>query len=228
MRRRMTDQKTPQSTLNQELQLWLDQLKDLRGRSFKAGDLESPGLIVLDLMNLFCRRDSPAFLAGFPDISENIFRLVRTMILLNRPVVFTRHVHDIKDSGGLIKRFFGRLQRREDPLSQLIPAVTDLVPPAQIMDKQRHSALMEPRLRSVFQNCGSLIISGVQTHLCVLSTAIDCSRCDLVPIVPIDATASKNSRLHLETLQILASGHSFVWTVEEIERRIGAEGKAGQ
>ena len=86
----MTDQKTPQSTLNQELQLWLDQLKDLRGRSFKAGDLESPGLIVLDLMNLFCRRDSPAFLAGFPDISENIFRLVirLTSISLHIPLLY--------------------------------------------------------------------------------------------------------------------------------------------
>jgi len=221
----MTDRQKSKSNPGPELHLWLDKLKDLKGRSFEAGDLSRPGLIVLDLMNLFCRQDSPAFLTAFPNISENIFRLVRIMTLWNRPVVFTRHVHDIKDSGGLIKRFFGRLQRRDDPLSQLIPAVSDFVPPARIIDKQRHSALLEPLIRTIFKSCNSLIITGVQTHLCILSTAIDCARCSLIPIVTIDATTSKNSRLHLGTLQVLASGHSFAWTVEEIERRIKTEGK---
>lgn len=207
-------------SLGQNLSGCLKQLKDIRGRSYENGDVLRPGLIVLDLMNLFCDRDSPAYLPEFAHISENIFSLVRLMNDRNRPVVFSRHVHDHDDSGGLIKRFFGRLQYREDPLSQLIPAVSEFTPPAKIMDKQRHSALLEPLIQSAFLNCDSLIIAGIQTHLCVLSTAIDCVRCGFVPIVPIDATTARSSRLHLDSLHILGSGHSFVWTVEEIEKRM--------
>ncbi len=173
-------------------------------------DPGKPGLVVLDAMRLFCDSASPAFVPGFPRIEKTLFRLVDALMSAARPVVFTRHVHDAADSGGLIGRMYGRLQRADDPLNALIAAARSRIPPALEVTKDRHSPFRDESTVGAFRGCDTLLIAGVQTQACVLATAVDAARMGFVPLVVADACASKNRRLHGQTLDVLASGHAFV------------------
>jgi nicotinamidase-related amidase len=202
---------------------WLANLSGLRGRVRHFDDLRHPGLVVLDLMPLFCEETSPAFIPAYPHIEENIFRLIELVIKNKGPVVFTRHVHPDNDSGGLIARFFGRLQRKDDPLTELVEVAQKHIPPAIAIEKNQHSAFSGDNFAESLSDCDSLIIAGVTTNLCVVSTAIDCSHHNLVPIVPVDATTAINEQLHLAALSTLASGHAHVSSVMIIAQELFSE-----
>ncbi len=177
--------------------------------------LTLPGLVVLDLMRLFCDSASPAFLPAYFEIEERLFRLVDIITEAGRPVLFTRHAHENDDSGGLIGRIYGRLQRAEDPFNELVAGAKRRIPPAFQIIKNRHSAFSNETTIQIFQACDSVLIAGVQTHACVLATALDCSRLGFVPLVIGDACASRSNRLHLETLDVLASGHAYILKADE-------------
>jgi maleamate amidohydrolase len=190
------------------------------GRRIPTG-LAKPGLIVLDVMRLFCDPDSPAFAPGFPRIEASLFGLVDFMTAAGRPVVFTRHVHDAGDAGGLIGRMYGRLQKAGDPLNELIPAARRRIPPALETTKDRHAPFRNESTLRAFRACDALLIAGVQTQACVLATAIDCARLGFVPLVIADACASKSDRLHREALAVLASGHAYVLAAAEAASLFG-------
>ena len=199
-----------------DLEHWLAAIEGLRGRKKGPEGLSAPALVVLDLMALFCDPSSPAFLPAFPAIKANIFRLADTLIASGRPVLFTRHAHPEGDEGGLVKKMYSRLQRADDPLNGLIEEAQRRIPPAAEVIKDRHSPLTMDSAVSFFRGCDSLLIAGVQTQACVTATAIDCSRCGLVPVVVADACASLNERLHLSALEVLASGHAYVLGTDEV------------
>ncbi len=177
--------------------------------------LTLPGLVVLDLMRLFCDSASSAFLPAYFGIEERLFHLVDIMTAAGRPVLFTRHAHENDDGGGLIGRMYGRLQRAGDPFNELVAGAKRRIPPALEIIKNRHSAFSNETAIQLFQACDSVLIAGVQTQACVLATALDGPRLSLVPVVIADACASKDERLHLETLDVLASGHAYILKADE-------------
>ena len=189
-------------------------LSGLPGARLPKG-LSSPGLVVLDLMRLFCDPASPAFLLSYAAIKNGLFNLVDLMTARGRPVLFTRHAHEDGDDGGLIGRMYGRLQRAGDPLNELVPEARRRIPPGHEAIKNRHSPFFAKPAARLFAGCDSLLIAGVQTHACVLATALDCARLGLVPLVVADACASKDARLHRRALDILASGHAYVLAADE-------------
>jgi maleamate amidohydrolase len=183
--------------------------------------LIKPGLMVLDLMRLFCDPSSPALVPGFPRLEKRLFGLVDAMTSAGRPVVFTRHAHGADDDGGLIGRMYGRLQRAADPLTELISAARSRIPPAVEITKDRHSPFRDESTAAVFRGCDALLIAGVQTQACVLATAIDSARLGFVPMVVADACASKSIRLHRRALEVLASGHAFVLSADQAASLFG-------
>jgi maleamate amidohydrolase len=192
----------------------LKRLSGLPGNRLPQG-LSSPGLVVLDLMRLFCDPVSPAFLPSYPGIEKRLFDLIDLVTAKGRPVLFTRHAHEDGDDGGLIGRMYGRLQRAGDPLNELVPEAKRRIPPALEVIKNRHSPFFAESAARLFDGCDSLLVAGVQTQACVLATALDCARLGLVPLVVADACASKDARLHRRALDVLASGHAYVLRAEE-------------
>lgn len=131
-------------------------------------------------------------------------------------MIFTRHVHGAEDDGFLIGRFFGRLQRHDEPLSELISDIRPWTSTAFVVDKDRHSAFLQPEVAGRLAGCDSVVLTGVQTPLCILATALDAPRLRLVPVVVMDATAARTQDLHLFALHCLAAGHAHVATAQEV------------
>jgi len=194
----------------------LDRLKNTRGR-LPFGDLERPGLVVLDVQRLFCEPGAPAFIPAWQEAQPNAARLSEAFRRRGLPVLHTRHVHPPGDGGGLIGRFFGRLQRATDPWTDLLPEAVA----GDVVEKGRHSALSAPAVREALADCETLVVAGVQTPLCVLATALDAARFGLVPIVVADATAARHEADHEAALRVLAAGHAHVATTAEVLARWG-------
>ena len=193
----------------------LASLAGSRGRR-PFGDLRRPGLIVIDAQRLFCDPASPAWLPEWRRAEPQVRRLAETFAHRGRPVVFTRHGHPPDDSGGLIARFFGRLQRRGDPVTELAESLRPLSAAALLVDKARHSALSAPGVRQALAGCDAVVLAGVQTPLCVLATALAAADTCWVPIVAADATAARRLAEHLAALEVLACGHAHVATTAEV------------
>ncbi len=192
-----------------------DSIADSRGRR-GISDLGRPGLALVDLQRLFCEPDSPAVLPGWADAEANLRRLADAFVRAGRPVLFTRHVHSPSDDGGVMSRFFDRLMRADDPLTRLSPALESYWSRATIVEKERFSIFSAPEPGDIFASCDCVVIAGVQTPLCVLASAIDAARLDLVPIVVADATAARSPEEHTAALSSLAAGHAHVATTDEV------------
>lgn len=193
----------------------LRQLDGSRGRR-PFGDLRAPALVVIDAQRLFTDPQSPASLPAWPAIAPVVRALVAAFQAAGRPVIFTRHAHPPGDDGALIGRFFGRLQQETDPYSALAPGLTDGFVAPVVLTKARHSVFAADGLLAALGASDSVVLAGVQTHLCVLASAMEAAPRGLVPVVVADATASRSDADHEAALRVLAGGHAHVATGAEV------------
>jgi isochorismate hydrolase len=125
-------------------------------------------------------------------------------------------VHPEGDDGGTLRWFFPRLQRADDPWSQVDPGAVHGAKGAPLYDKARLSALSVPAVAETARREGVLVLAGVHTHRCVLATAVDAARLDLCPVVVADACAARPPERHAQALDVLASGHAFVASTDAL------------
>lgn len=173
-------------------------------------------LVVLDAQRLFTDPASPAFLDDWPARREALVALARGFLARGLPVIRTRHVHPDGDDGGTMGRFFRRLQRAGDPLSAPDPFVAAALDGTPLVDKARFSALSVSAVAEAAVAAGTLVLAGVQTHRCILATAVDAARLGLRPIVAADACAAGNPADHRAALRVLARGHAHVATTRAV------------
>jgi nicotinamidase-related amidase len=112
---------------------------------------------------------------------------------------------------GVWKRYFEKWRgvTREfiDPsLLDLLPPLRSFVPPATIVDKGRYSAFIDSPLHSVLRERGvtTLVITGAETDICVLSTVLTAVDLGYRVIVAADAICSSVDSTH-DALMILYS-----------------------
>lgn len=123
--------------------------------------------------------------------------------------IFTRFwaPQHLQDAKGQWQTYYQRWQgvlahRNDDDLYGLIPELRPFVPPGQTLDKFGFSAFDAPELDPMLDRLGAktLIVTGVETDVCVLSTlfaAID--RGHRIVLVD-DAVASSDLASHAATL----------------------------
>jgi hypothetical protein len=96
--------------------------------------------------------------------------------------IFTRFIPPQRpsDMPGMWQRYYTRWKEatREHlnlELLELSPALANLCPPATVLDKTRYSAFSEPNLLEVLRTreADGLIVTGSETDVCVLATALD-------------------------------------------------------
>jgi nicotinamidase-related amidase len=119
--------------------------------------------------------------------------------------IFTRFIppRTADDMPGMWRRYFEkwRTVTREfiDPtLLDLVPPLASFVPPATVIDKGRYSAFVASPLQSVLKEFGAttLVFSGAETDICVLSTVLNGVDLGYRVIVAADAICSSVDTTH--------------------------------
>jgi len=119
--------------------------------------------------------------------------------------VFTRFItpQDPEDRPGQWQSYFRRWQqatRKHLPpfALELVPALQRFVPPAAIVDKPAYSAFSNPRLAGALldKNVGTVVISGAETDVCVLSTVLSAVDLGFRVVIVEDALCSSSDVGH--------------------------------
>ena len=124
--------------------------------------------------------------------------------------VFTRFVcpERPEDATGAWRGYYERWrsvtlgEMGQGPL-ELVDPLRELVPPARVCDKTTHSAFNSGDFRDVASRSGAevLVLTGVETDVCVLGTALDAIDEGYYVVVVGDAVASSVPECHRVTLE---------------------------
>jgi nicotinamidase-related amidase len=157
--------------------------------------------LCIDMQNIFARGgiwETPWMERVLPSIVEiTAQHVART--------VFTRFITPLhaEDRPGRWQRYFSkwRCATRSELTSselQLVPALGRFVPPAHVIDKPAYSAFTASALTSFLleRGIGTLVVTGSETDVCVLSTALDAVDLGFRVVIVEDALCSSSDAGH--------------------------------
>lgn len=185
-----------------------------RGEPLRPG---KAGLLVVDLLDYFVDRNSPAYLPQSRAAVAGAVRLLHAFRAAGRPVLFVRHAHrDPARDGGLMAGWWAKVCRDGRPESRVAEALAPR-PGETVVRKTRYSAFSNPRLAACLRAAGveDLVLCGLATNLCVESTARSAFDRGFRTFVAADATVAHDEALHLGALRSLAQGFSRVAPADE-------------
>ncbi len=185
---------------------------------------EKTGLLVIDLIEYFVDRNSPAYLPQSRAAVVAAVRLLEAFRAAGRPVFFVRHAHrDPARDGGLMAGWWAKVCRDGRPESRVAAALAPR-PGETVVRKTRYSAFTNPRLARALRAAGveDLVLCGLATNLCVESSARAAFDLGLRTFVPADATVAHDEELHLGALRNLAQGFSRVMLADDIVAAVSA------
>jgi nicotinamidase-related amidase len=151
--------------------------------------------LCVDMQNIFSRGgtwETPWMERVLPAIVEIAARYTAR-------TVFTRFITPLRpeDRPGRWRRYFTKWQcatRDQLPPEQLelVPALRRFAPPAHIIDKPAYSAFAQSALASFLdqKGVGTVVITGAETDVCVLSTVLDAVDLGLRVVIVEDALCS--------------------------------------
>lgn len=124
--------------------------------------------------------------------------LIEGLLILNIPVVAT--------------------QQYTKGLGSTIPEISSLFDPFSFIEKASFSCFDEPAYLSSLEQSGkrNVLICGIESHVCVLQTAIDLMENGFQPIVISDCTSSRDLNEKQIALQRFALEGIHVSTAESI------------
>lgn len=146
-----------------------------------------------------------------PRVLPNVVRLVE---LAPERTIFTRFVPAAHPDAalGAWRRYWHRwpdmtLDRLDPALVDLVPELQRFVPPAQLLDKNVYSPWLGTALDTQLRTAGitSIIISGAETEVCVLATALGAVDLGYRVILVTDAICSSADPTHDAMLEIYGS-----------------------
>jgi nicotinamidase-related amidase len=162
-----------------------------------------PWLVVIDMQRIFGEPGSGWLAPRFGEIVAPIGRLAKA---LERRVIFTRFVAPAVPSGAW-RRYYDlwpfALQSPDAPLYQLDPRVAGFAgASAPTLDATTFSK-WGPDLASQVAGDGPLVLAGVSTDCCVLSTALAAADAGKQVWVVGDACAGVDDASHAKALDIM-------------------------
>jgi nicotinamidase-related amidase len=162
--------------------------------------------LVVDMQELF--RSHPDW--GSASLNAIVPPIQRLLQARPENAYFSRFIppQQMDQATGAWRRYYQRWHNvtleRMDP--DLVNVIKELRPWERgIVDKSGYSALGNPEFRRVASESGDrcLILSGVETDVCVLSTAMEAMDLGLRVIFAIDAVTSSSAKCHELALQIV-------------------------
>lgn len=172
-------------------------------------------LLILDMQDYFLSENSHAFVPSSPAIIPQINLLIRHYKDLALPVIFTRHINTYKNSG-LMDEWWRGMLSEEHSLSNINKDIDSK--DSIFINKSQYDAFYETELENILnkKNVSQLLITGVMTHLCCESTVRSSFIRNIMPIFPIDTTATYNIHFHLSSFINLGHGFTPLIHSEEI------------
>lgn len=109
-------------------------------------------------------------------------------------------------------------QQYTEKLGDTLPFLFSLLPSKEVYEKRAFSCCDNPTLLHVLKQSGakSVIVAGIEAHVCVLQTVLDLIFHGYTPVVVVDAVGSRH-RQNLEiALKRMEKEGAIVTTVESI------------
>lgn len=157
--------------------------------------------LCIDMQNIF----APGGLWQTPWM-ERVLPTIVEMVSRHQPrTIFTRFItpKTPEDRPGQWQHYFRRWhQATRDHLPpsalELVPALARYVPPLRIVDKPAYSAFSNPALASLLVELGigTVVISGAETDVCVLSTVLSAVDLGFRVVLVEDAVCSSSDVGH--------------------------------
>ena len=103
-------------------------------------------------------------------------------------------------------------------LGPTVPPLAGLAPPDSVLPKMHFSCASDPAIGTRLAGLGrdQIVIAGIESHVCVLQTAIGLGEKGLTPIVVADATSSRALANKAAALARLAANKVEVATSEMV------------
>jgi isochorismate hydrolase len=204
-----------EETLNKYSDRMLEEIcYDKKSRQFET-DLTGSALLVLDMQDYFLSPVSHAFVPSSPAIIKGINELITAFKKMGNPVVLTRHINTLENSGQM-SSWWKEILTLDNPLSYISGDIIkdDLT----VIDKSQYDAFYDTPLEAILReaNCSSVVICGVMTHLCCESTARSAFVRGFEVIMPVDGTASYNRQFHFSSMYNLSHGFVSVTGIKEL------------
>jgi nicotinamidase-related amidase len=156
-----------------------------------------PVLAVIDLQNIFADPASEWFTPRFAEVVPRIQRLVTAF---GDDVVFTRFIAPARPEGAW-KQYYARWPFALQPPDALPYQVISEFQPASTVDATTFGKWTPDLAARV--GGGRLVLAGVSTDCCVLSTALAAADAGVEVTVVADACAGVDDESHAKTLDIL-------------------------
>lgn len=177
------------------------------GRRDPVFDLEMSecALLVIDMQNDFILPGAPLEGWNCMAIVPNIAELVRFFRAQKRPVIWTKHVHQMNDIGLLGPMWpatgpdsLTQALVKGTPGVEIIEDLPSPTPDELVIEKRRYSAFFQTDLELNLRTLGvkTLLITGVNTNICCESTARDGFMRDFQIMSVADAQTSITKELH--------------------------------
>jgi nicotinamidase-related amidase len=149
-----------------------------------------PAIIIIDMI----KGNEPFFRDAHRKIIPNIRRTIERCRELNIPIIFANDSYMENDwIFNYMKKHAIRGTEGVEVIDALKPQEGDIV-----MDKRRFSAFFRTDLDITLREIGidTVVLAGINTHVCVLATAFDAVSNDFEAIILEDCCASHKEEIH--------------------------------
>lgn len=173
----------------------------MRSSKSELAGLRNAVHLCTDMQNIF----APGGLWETPWMERVLPAIVSIVSRHQARTIFTRFItpQTPEDRPGQWQSYFRRWRRATRnhlPPSalELVPSLARYAPPARIVDKPAYSAFSNPALASLLieQGIGTLVITGAETDVCVLSTVLSAVDLGFRVVIVEDALCSSSDVGH--------------------------------
>jgi len=166
-----------------------------------------PAILVVDMLKDAFKAKTPISIEEYLKIVPRIKELIQQARARAIPVVFACDSfleNDFFFQGN--RGYCLRGSQGAEVIDELKPEAEDVV-----MPKRRFSAFFKTFLDQALRNDGvdTVVITGINTEVCVYSTALDAVAHDFYAIVLEDCSASRNRKAHEECIDVLSQSRLF-------------------
>lgn len=193
-------------------------------------DREATALLVIDMQNDFLLPDAPVPAPGGLEAIPRIAALAEECRRAGFPVIYTQEMHrpDLSDYG--IELEFEPAHCIEGTGGADIVRGLEPQPGDVRISKRRYDAFLNTDLDLVLRTRGirNLLIVGVCTDICVLSTTIHARNLDYRCFVLSDAVAGTSQERHRAAFDCLSLVIAYVGPTDEVASAFGLQVPSGE
>jgi nicotinamidase-related amidase len=173
----------------------------MRNSASDVAEIRDAVHLCIDMQNIF----APGGLWATPWMERVLPTIASIVSRFQIRTIFTRFItpEDPEDRPGQWQHYFHRWhQATRKHLSpsalELVPVLNRFVPPAAVIDKPAYSAFSNPGLAGLLieRKVGTVVISGAETDVCVLSTVLSAVDLGFRVVIVEDALCSSSDVGH--------------------------------